>query len=203
MVYEYSLGMDLSDIGHFSGIDSAILTPEKRDEYCRFSVSLALFRGIGGGQTPTSSLTIRELSPSLDLVDAQSRPIESDLWKQEFDASTAEGMLNATQVIYRLDRNSRLNQKIILLYGVYIPTSFTNISEIQIWKKRTKLIDRLYTNGHIPGDKRLNTPIMFWTDVNGHGEYEIRAKFEGGPTKIDNIRLLGYVVESLGVNTFG
>jgi hypothetical protein len=168
---------------------------------------LFLNTGKGGGQTPTAA-TIRELSQSLDMTDGNDRPIQSDLWRQEFDSSAA-GMFNPNQAIYTIASTSGLHRKIILLYGVYIPTSFTNISEIQIWRKGMKLIDRLYTNGHKPGVKRLNTPIMLWTyqqqqrEDNSHVEYEIKAKFEGGPTKTDNIRLLGYVAEAIGSSTMG
>jgi hypothetical protein len=227
MVQEYSHGIDLDKIGHFSGLDSDMLEPDKKEKICKTLVSCFCFRNFiplsrkRFSDNMLSSVTIREIQPTLDFLDGNCNFIKSDFWKQTPNPFSRTMMTNKYKYggidyydnIYKTNINTRMDMKCMCIYGVYIPEDNKNTDEIQIWRHNKSLIDRMYLDGHKQRTQvYLHSPILMNCDQplsvvgpSSKYDYDIKFKFidKDNSKKQDHIKILGYVVEHLGVNSLG
>jgi hypothetical protein len=207
----YSQILSPESINLFSGLDPAILDDPKRDEIIRVLLATRMIF-LSNITSTERQYIIRELSPYLDFVDHKFEPFKTSEWIQQanIDSSMADnGTHDNYQLVYVMNRYSKLDLKTICIYAIRIPSSEgINVEEIEFWRAGVKLIDRLFLSGH---DKErivfLNSPIIFcgrpFEDHYNSQGYEIRFKYTDKKKEENHIKFCGYVCESVGLNVLG
>lgn len=216
--------IDLGRVGHLSGLHPSLTSLDLRtlhDTMSAFAVAQALLQGIGGGQTE-NALSVRQVVPSFDFTNAAGTTtddaIVSNMWRQPTaQASTANytlatGIESATESIYFLSKNSKNDQKIVILYGLRAvgvgnqhSGTVARSLQWQFWRKGVKLIDRWYIeqlNSASENFVAAVTPIMFKKD--DLGEIKVVADMTtADANKFDRLQVLGVCAEALGANSMG
>lgn len=211
--------IDLGRVGHLSGLHPSLTSLDLRtlhDTMSAFAVAQALLQGIGGGQTE-NALSVRAIVPSFDFTDAVSAAdtaITLVQWRQPASGNyaNATAIESAIEPIYYLSKNSKNDQKIVIIYGLRAvgvgnQHSGTVVKSVQwqFWRKGVKLIDRWYIeqlNSAPENFVAAVTPIMFKKD--DLGEIKVLADTTtADANKVDRLQVLGVVAEALGANSMG
>ena len=216
--------IDLGRVGHLSGLHPSLTSLDLRtlhDTMSAFAVAQALLQGIGGGQTE-NALSVRQIVPSFDftnpLATTADTAVDTNDWRQPALNSATDNYANATgkeadtESIYFLSKNSKNDQKIVILYGLRAvgvgnqhSGTVTRSLQWQFWRKGVKLIDRWYIeqlNSAPENFVAAVTPIMFKKD--DLGEIKVVADTTtADANKFDRLQVLGVVAEALGANSMG
>lgn len=208
-------GVDLGKLGLYSGTHVALTGLDLRtlrDTMAAFAVAQAQINVIG---TTESGLTVRPIYQNLDLLDAtnSNAVIASTQWRQPpvtGNYSQTDGA--TTQAIYTTDRNSKNDQKILVIFGfraINIGNTrtqpFLKSTQAHFWRKGTKIIDiwdYQQLNSSNESFVAAVTPIMY--KKNDLAEIKIVANTDAADAnKVDGLEVLGIIVEGLGQNVMG
>ena len=208
-------GVDLGKLGLYSGTHVALTGLDLRtlrDTMAAFAVAQAQINVIG---TTESGLTVRPIYQNLDLLDGTNSNaiIASTQWRQPpvtGNLSQTDGA--TTQTIYTTDRNSKNDQKILVIFGfraINIGNTrtqpFLKSTQAHFWRKSTKIIDiwdYQQLNSSNESFVAAVTPIMY--KKNDLAEIKIVANEDtADANKVDGLEVLGIVVEGLGQNVMG
>jgi hypothetical protein len=174
-----------------------------------FAVAQAQINVIG---TTESGLTVRPIYQNLDLLDASGTGIDSTVWRQPVSSNYTNTNGYTTQTIYLTDRNSKNDQKILVIFGfraINIGNTrtqpFLKSTQAHFWRKSTKIIDiwdYQQLNSSNESFVAAVTPIMY--KKNDLAEIKIVANTDtADANKVDGLEVLGIVVEGLGQNVMG
>ena len=208
-------GVDLGKLGLYSGTHVALTGLDLRtlrDTMAAFAVAQAQINVIG---TTESGLTVRPIYQNLDLLDAtnSNAVIASTQWRQPpvtGNLTQTDGA--TTQAIYTTDRNSKNDQKILVIFGfraVNIGNTrtqpFLKSTQAHFWRKSTKIIDiwdYQQLNSSNESFVAAVTPIMY--KKNDLAEIKLVANTDTADgNKVEGLEVLGIVVEGLGQNVMG
>ena len=208
-------GVDLGKLGLYSGTHVALTGLDLRtlrDTMAAFAVAQAQINVIG---TTESGLTVRPIYQNLDLLDGTNSNaiIASTQWRQPpvtGNLSQTDGA--TTQTIYTTDRNSKNDQKILVIFGfraINIGNTrtqpFLKSTQAHFWRKSTKIIDiwdYQQLNSSNESFVAAVTPIMY--KKNDLAEIKLVANTDtADANKVEGLEVLGIVVEGLGQNVMG
>ena len=208
-------GVDLGKLGLYSGTHVALTGLDLRtlrDTMAAFAVAQAQINVIG---TTESGLTVRPIYQNLDLLDGTNNgaTIASTQWRQPpvtGNLTQTDGA--TTQTIYTTDRNSKNDQKILVIFGfraINIGNTrtqpFLKSTQAHFWRKATKIIDiwdYQQLNSSNESFVAAVTPIMY--KKNDLAEIKLVANTDTADgNKVEGLEVLGIVVEGLGQNVMG
>lgn len=204
--------VDLGKLGLYSGTHVALTGLDLRtlrDTMAAFGVAQAQINVIG---TTESGLVVRPIYHNYDLLDASGTAIASTVWRQPVSSNYTSTDGFTTQTIYLTDRTSKNDQKILIIFGLRAVNvgntrtgPFLNSTQWHFWRKSTKIIDiwdiQALNSAHEPFIAAV-TPIMY--KKNDLAEIKVVANENAADAnKIDNLEILGIVVEGLGQNVMG
>lgn len=207
-------GVDLGKLGLYSGTHVALTGLDLRtlrDTMAAFAVAQAQINVIG---TTESGLTVRPIYQNLDLLDANNSDatIASTVWRQPYSSNYTATDGATTQIVYHTDRNSKNDQKILVIFGfraVNVGNTrtqpFLKSTQAHFWRKGTKIIDiwdYQQLNSSNESFVAAVTPIMY--KKNDLAEIKFVANTDtADANKVDGLEVLGLVVEGLGQNVMG
>lgn len=192
--------VDLTKLGYFGGY---LKMPKSYDTM--LIKSLVAFTKTEK-KTDEARLGIRELMPIFDLLDGDGNTFTNNKWIQNYPFDIEQKLHYSGQYfsIYRTDRNSKNDQKIILLYGIQYLSTCILADMMSIWRKGTKLVD-LFSLDEFPTQNDIHlfrTPVI----VNINDLLDVSVSFrdiDSVKNRSDHIKLLGYVCEPIAQNTMG
>src|SRR3982751_4349896 len=132
-------------------------------------IKIGLAQGILQGVFPLEAAAIvREISPYRDLLDGRGEKIQHNQWVQPtrpmlfFSSYSMEK--EKTISMYKTDKESKNNQKIIIIYGVEFLNGWTNrnVERIEFCRGVVKTISTLDIQKTPPNilNMKMETPIM-------------------------------------------
>jgi len=153
--------IDLDKVGVIScGLIDFYLNDELRkhnEQMIKYGVAQAMLQNLGGGMTE-AALAVREIIPSLDLLDGEGNPLKDNNWVQPHPFKRygqPDGNYYGMDYysVYTTSKQSKNDQKVMIITGLEFLNGYNGVAaeEVQFWRKGVKLIDR------IPIPKQNNT----------------------------------------------